>query len=186
MNNITTARLNLRSWKHSDIEVFYQINQEPKVLEFLPGAMSHDAVKSFMEKQNKQFQERGFMLWAVEIKESSELIGFVGLNFTDHPFPFAPAVEIGWRLGSKYWGKGYATEAAIAALNFGFNQIHLNEIVSFTVPENIRSQRVMKRIGMMRDAKNDFLHPKLAEDHPLSRHVLYRIHKNDFKQENIF
>ena len=108
-----------------------------------------------------------------------ELIGFIGLNYTEWQSHFTPAVEIGWRLSSQHWNKGYATEGAKAALQFGFNQCALQEIVSFTVPANIRSIRVMEKIGLSRDIKGDFAHPKLPADHPLSKHILYRLRSGD-------
>ena len=119
--------------------------------------------------------EKGFCLWAVELKSTGEFIGFIGLNYVDWPAHFTPAVEVGWRLGSQFWGHGYATEGAKAAVDFGFKKCGLKEIVSFTVPANIRSIKVMERIGMKRDLDGDFAHPKLPDDHRLSKHILYRI-----------
>jgi len=124
---------------------------------------------------NKLNDEYGYTFWAVELKETGELIGFVGLKYVDLGLDFTPAVEIGWRLGSQFWGKGYATEGAKAALDYGFNKLGLKEIISFTVPANKSSINVMKKIGMQRDLDGDFAHPKLAAGHPLSKHVLYRI-----------
>lgn len=129
-----------------------------------------------------QNNKRGYTLWAVELKETHEMIGFIGLNDTSWQSHFTPAVEIGWRLGSQYWGQGYATEGAIACLEYGFNTMNLNEIVSFTVPDNVKSIQVMERIGLKRDIKGDFAHPRLAADHPLSQHVLYRLTRNDYLQ----
>ena len=182
MNVIDTERLILRTWQKKDAFDYFQINQDEKVIEFLRGPLTQSQVKDFMEHSNKQLEERGYTLWAVELKATGELIGFVGLNYTDWPAHFTPAVEIGWRLGSQYWGKGYAREAAAAVLNFGFEQCDLKEIVSFTVPANVRSIRVMENIGMKRDLSGDFAHPKLPTDHPLSLHVLYRISKPAHKQ----
>ncbi|HVV69747.1 MAG TPA: GNAT family N-acetyltransferase [Gammaproteobacteria bacterium] len=179
MKIIETARLILRTWQSEDLDPYYRINQDPKVIEFLLGTMSQEEVKQFIDKNNQQQETRGFTLWAAELKVTHELIGFIGLNYTDWPAHFTPAVEVGWRLGSEYWGNGYATEGAKACLDYGFNQCGLKEIVSFTVPANLRSIRVMERIGMLRDVNDDFSHPRLASEHRLSRHVLYRIkHKN--------
>ena len=139
-----------------------------------------EAVDQFMKAKNRQQEERGFTLWAAELKATHELIGFVVLNYTDWEADFTPAVEVGWRLGSQYWGYGYATEGAEAAIEFGFNTIGLDEIVSFTVPMNYRSICVMERIGLQRDLKGDFRHPKLTLDHPLSQHVLYRLNKEQY------
>ncbi len=109
------------------------------------------------------------------MKETGELIGFIGLNYTDWESNFTPAVEVGWRLGSQYWGKGYATEGAKACLEYGFKKCSLKEIISFTVPSNVRSIRVMEKIGLKRDMNGDFAHPKLAANHHLSQYILYRL-----------
>lgn len=175
MSSLTTSRLLLRPWRSEDEEIYFRINQNPQVLEFLPGPLTHEQVRTFMAKQNQQLHEKGYMLWAVEIKDSGKLIGFIGLNHVTMPVHFAPAVEIGWRLDSTYWGQGYATEGAKAALEYAFNHCHLNEIVAFTVPDNYRSRKVTARLGMQEDVDGGFAHPNLPEDHPLSQHVLYRI-----------
>ena len=107
-------------------------------------------------------------------------MGFIGLNYIAWAAAFAPAVEVGWRLGSVYWGKGYATEGAKACLNYGFRKCGLKEIVSFTVPANVRSIQVMQKIGLRRDWNGDFAHPKLPADHPLSEHVLYRLTAHEY------
>ena len=174
MISITTSRLILRSWQESDIEPFYQINQDRHVIEYLAGSLTYQQVRGFIDKHNQQLKQRGYTLWAVELKHTGELIGFVGLNLIDFDLPFTPAVEIGWRLGSQYWGQGYATEAAQAALDYGFNKCGLTDIVSFTNPANQRSIRLMERLGMQRDQTQDFYHPRLAQDHPLAFHVVYR------------
>jgi RimJ/RimL family protein N-acetyltransferase len=174
MNVIETARLILRTWREQDAEALYQINQDPRVVEFLPGMMTMDEVHAFMEHCNRGFIEHRFCLFAVELKATHELIGYIGLNIPNWQAHFTPCVEIGWRLGSQYWGQGYATESARAVLHYGFHDIGLDEIVSFTVPANVRSIRVMEKIGMQRDLTGDFAHPKLAAGHPLSKHVLFR------------
>ncbi|HAT3869049.1 GNAT family N-acetyltransferase [Legionella pneumophila serogroup 2] len=178
MHPIKTSRLILRPWRQSDLESYFLINQDTKVLEFLPGSISKEQINDFMQYQNQQLETRGYMLWAVELQDTGELIGFTGLNYFDKPAHFSPAVEIGWRLGSQYWGFGYATEGALAALDYGFNHLGLNEIVAFTVPDNLRSRKVMERIGMTHDVDGSFAHPKLPTDHHLSKHVLYRIKKS--------
>jgi RimJ/RimL family protein N-acetyltransferase len=120
------------------------------------------------------FDEHGFGLWAVEVPGIADFIGFVGITVPTFEAPFTPCVEIGWRLAAAHWGRGYATEAARAVLGFGFRSLGLREIVSFTVPANLRSRRVMERIGMTRSPDDDFDHPSLPKGHPLQRHVLYR------------
>lgn len=175
---IETEKLFLRTWEEKDIEPFYSMNQDPKVIECLAGPMDIEQVKVFIKKMNTQQEERNYSLWAVEIKESGEFIGFIGLNYTDWEADFTPAVEVGWRLDSKYWGNGYAPEGAKACLDYGFNKIGLKEIISLTVPFNSNSRRVMEKIGLERDLNGDFIHPKLPKDHRLSQHVLYRL-KNE-------
>ncbi len=177
MKVIETDRLILRTWKEEDRDAYWQINQDPKVIEFLLGSMSKAQVESFIQNCNKGFEEKGFCLFATELKTSHEMIGFIGLSGTQWEAHFTPAVEVGWRLGSQYWGMGYATEGAKAVLEYGFHTLALDEIVSFTAMLNTRSIQVMERIGMKRDVRDDFVHPKLDLQHPLSKHVLYRIQK---------
>lgn len=172
---IETERLMLRTWHIDDAQKYYEINQDKKVIEFLAGPMMMEEVQTFIVGANEHQVQYGYSLWATVEKESNQLMGFIGLNKPKWQTHFAPAPEIAWRLGSQYWGKGYASEGAKAALQYGFNQCDLNEIVSFTVPMNKRSIHVMKRIGMKRDESGDFHHTKLPSDHPLSWHILYRI-----------
>lgn len=177
---IKTERLILRTWQVEDAEAYFQINQDPKVIEFLRGPLTREQIRDFIPAANNHSDQYGYTLWAVELKETGELIGFIGLNYTDWEAHFTPAVEVGWRLGSQYWDKGYATEGAKAALDYGFKHCNLQEIVSFTVPVNVRSIRVMEKIGLERDINGDFTHPKLPADHPLSKHILYRLTKEDY------
>jgi RimJ/RimL family protein N-acetyltransferase len=128
-----------------------------------------------VERIEAHFDQHGFGLWAVEIFGQASFAGFIGLCHPRFAASFTPCVEIGWRLAAEYWGRGLATEGARAALRFGFERLKMSEIVSFTVPENGASRRVMEKLGMTRDAADDFDHPLLAEGHPLRRHVLYRI-----------
>lgn len=172
---IETDRLILRTWKDKDIKPYFLINQDPKVIEFLGGALTMEQVQDFIKAQNIQYQERNYALWAAELKESGEMIGFIGLHYVDWEAHFTPAIEIGWRLGSQYWGNGYATEGAKACLSYGFNKIGLREIIAITVPANVRSRRVMEKLGLKRDMGDDFVHPELPHDHHLSQHVLYRL-----------
>lgn len=177
MNNeiFETKRLILRPWLESDIEPFHQINQDEKVVEFLPGKMSLIEVKKFISDVNNHILKHGFGLFAVELKANHELIGFVGLKYQDFVAHFTPCVEIGWRLGSNFWGKGYAADAAAAVLEIGFKKFKLKEIVSFTIPQNLRSRLVMERLGLAQDLNGDFNHSKLPINHHLSKHVLYRL-----------
>jgi RimJ/RimL family protein N-acetyltransferase len=175
MNAIETERLLLRTWRQEDADAYFKINQDPKVVEFLPGPLTAEQTDDFISAMNNKFEKYGFTNWAAYLKDTGELIGFIGLNYIKWKSHCTPAVEVSWRLGSQYWGKGYATEGAKAALDYGFNKCDLKEILSFTVPNNIRSIRVMEKIGMTRNANGDFIHPKLDPNHRLSKHVLYRI-----------
>lgn len=175
LDKIETERLILRMWQESDAEIFAAINQDEKVIEFLRGSLSLADSQNFIVSANSHFKKNGFGLWATTLKETKELIGFVGLNVPDFQSHFTPCVEIGWRLSSKHWKKGYAVEASKAVLLAGFKNFGLQEIVSFTVPQNLRSIAVMEKIGMKRDFSGDFNHPKLSLDHHLSQHILYRI-----------
>lgn len=179
---IETERLILRTWKKEDADPYFQINQNPKIIEFIRGPITMEQVNDFISAVNRQSDKHGYTLWAVELKETGELMGFIGLNYIDWESHFTPAVEVGWRLGSQFWGKGYATEGAKASLDYGFKQCGLKEIVSFTVPANIRSIRVMEKIGLKRDVNGDFAHPKLAADHLLSQHILYRLTIDEYLQ----
>jgi len=179
---IETERLLLRTWKEEDVEPFYQVNQDSRVLELLTEFLfsSREEVKNFIHQQEKSFAKNRYMFFAVEEKISQALIGFCGLMEAMPPLSVS-AVEIGWRLASGYWGKGYATELADAVLDYGWNELGLKEIFACTAAQNNRSQRVMKKIGMTRDLAGDFLHPKLPSDHRLALHVLYRIKREEGK-----
>lgn len=171
---IETDRLFLRRWQSSDVEPFVSLNADPRVMEFFPATLSRSETEAMIETIEKRISQHGCGLWAAELRETKDFIGFIGLNVPGYPLPFSPCVEIGWRLAFDHWGKGYAQEGARAALAFGFEKMRLKEIVSFTTVGNLRSRHVMERIGMIRDAKSDFDHPNLPEHHPLRNHVLYR------------
>jgi RimJ/RimL family protein N-acetyltransferase len=173
---LQTDRLLLRRWREADLDPFAAMNADPVVMEHLPGTLSIKESAAFIERIEACFDQRGYGLWAVQRTERDRpLIGCIGLFPVEPDLPCAPAVEVGWRLARASWGHGYATEAASAAIAFGFDQLRLDEIVSFTANVNLRSQRVMERLGMQRDPHRDFEHPRLPADHPLRAHVLYRI-----------
>jgi 3-dehydroquinate dehydratase/shikimate dehydrogenase len=175
---INTKRLNLRPWQESDFEPFAKLNADPRVMEFFPSVLTRGESDRLATRIKTRLEEKGWGLWAAALLDSGEFIGFIGLNEVTQeslPAPFTPAVEIGWRLSFDFWGKGYATEGALAALQYGFDVLHLKEIVSFTAVPNLRSRHVMEKIGMHRDPKDDFDHPKIPDGHFLKRHVLYRI-----------
>ena len=170
-----TERLVLRRWQLRDREPFAALNADARVMEFFPSCLSREESDAFVDRIEAAFDKLGYGLWAIELKSSGTFIGFTGLALQTFPSHFTPAVEVGWRLAYSAWGHGYASEAAIAALAYGFNAVGLDEIVSMTAATNLRSQRVMQRIGMSRRESDDFVHPNLPADSPLQPHVLYRI-----------
>jgi RimJ/RimL family protein N-acetyltransferase len=172
---LRTNRLLLRRWLPADRAPFAELNADPRVVEYLPAALSREESDAFAARIEAHFDERGFGLWAVEVPGGVAFAGFVGLSVPRFEAHFTPCVEIGWRLARQQWGRGYATEGARAALAFGLDVLQLGEIVSFTVPGNLRSRRVMERIGMTHHPADDFDHPALPEEDPLRPHVLYRI-----------
>lgn len=172
---LRTDRLLLRMWRHSDLAPFAALNADPKVMEHLPAVLDREQSDATVRRIEAHFATEGFGLWAVEVTGEVPFIGFVGLSRPQFDAHFTPAVEVGWRLARPYWGHGYATEGARAALAYGFGPLGLPEIVSFTVPGNLRSRAVMERLGMTRDPADDFAHPLLDPDDPLRTHVLYRL-----------
>jgi RimJ/RimL family protein N-acetyltransferase len=171
---IRTDRLHLRLWRNDDLPAFAALNADPKVMEFFPKPLDRAESDTLAARIRDSFVLRGFGLWAVEVPGVADFIGFVGLSVPQFEAHFTPCVEIGWRLAYEHWGSGYATEAARAALDFGFAHLALDQIVSFTATANRRSWRVMERLGMTRSPADDFDHPMVPEGHPLRRHVLYR------------
>lgn len=143
-------------------------------MEHFPAPLSRTQSDALADGIEAHMLERGWGFWAVEIPGVAPFAGFIGLGSVSFRAHFTPCVEVAWRLAAEFWGRGYATEGATAALRFGFQSLTLPEIVSFTVPANRRSVAVMERIGMTRDPREDFEHPRLPEGHPLRRHVLYR------------
>lgn len=184
MTYIETERLRLRQWEEKDLPFFIAMNQDPSVMHFFPKLLTAQESAEFMKRLKKGIDEQGFGFFACALKDTDECIGFVGLSRPSFESHFTPCVEIGWRLRSEHHGKGYATEAARAVLKFGFDKIGLDEIVSFTVPMNTKSRRVMEKIGMTHNPVDDFAHPKLAADHWLCKHVLYRISKQQWQENN--
>jgi RimJ/RimL family protein N-acetyltransferase len=178
---LETERLILREWREQDRAPFAAMSADPAVMEFLRALPTREACDQWIDYQIAHHVEHGFGFWVVEARTSGAFLGTVGLFRIFFDAPFTPAVEIGWRLARDHWGKGYATEAAAAALDHGFGPLGLAEIVAFTVPANRRSERVMQRLGMRRDAAGDFDHPRVAAGHPLSRHILYRLTRADWR-----
>jgi RimJ/RimL family protein N-acetyltransferase len=171
---IKTHRLLLRPWRDEDLPAFAKMNQDSRVMEFFPTLLDRQQSDSLAMKIQQRINDQGWGMWAVEIPGEASFIGFTGLNKLSNDLPFAPGVEIGWRLSRDFWGKGYASEAALAALEIGFLQMKLREIVAFTAEHNLRSRAVMSRIGLGY-AGEKFEHPGVPPGHSLRTHVLYRI-----------
>ncbi len=191
MKTLHTDRLILREWCASDHEPFARMNADPRVMEFLPSTLSRAESDALVERIEAHFREHGFGLYAAELRPGvnastratgGKFIGWIGLNVTRFEAHFTPCVEIGWRLAADYWGLGLATEGAREVLRYAFDDLALDEIVSFTVPANVRSTRVMQKLGMTRDAAGDFDHPSLPPGHPLRRHCLYRLRRADIQR----
>jgi RimJ/RimL family protein N-acetyltransferase len=172
-----TRRLRLRAWRDADLADFAAMNADPRVMEHFPSVMTREESDASAARIRERFTVQGFGLWVVEVLDGPGFIGCAGLARPTFEAPFTPCVEIGWRLAAAHWGQGYATEAARAVLAFAFSTQPLDELVSFTVPGNVRSRRVMEKLGMHRDPADDFDHPRIPPGHPLRRHVLYRIRR---------
>lgn len=177
---LETARLRLRQWKEEDLEHFHALNDDPEVMRYFPSRLTRSESDDLARRISSLIEEKGWGFWALETRDEGRFIGFTGLHALETKFPFSPCVEAGWRLARAYWGKGLATEAATAALDFGFRRLDLREIVAFTALGNTRSQAVMGRLGMIRS--EEFEHPDLPEGSPLRPHVLYRITGNSWME----
>lgn len=173
---IETERLILRRFQESDFAPFAKLNGNAEVMQYFPSPLTPDQSDELAKEINRRIDTNGYGFWAAIRKEDDQFIGFIGLNKTRDNMPFPPAVEIGWRLDAPYWGSGYATEGAKAALNFAFTELQVPEVISFTAVPNKPSQKVMQRIGMTHDGEY-FDHPALEDGHCLKRHILYRIGK---------
>ncbi|WP_046468316.1 GNAT family N-acetyltransferase [Allosalinactinospora lopnorensis] len=172
---LRTERLLLRRWREEDRAPFARINADPDVMRYLPALLTCGESDALSKRAQRDLDEYGYGLWALEVVETGEFIGFTGLLNVRFAAHFTPAVEVGWRLARHAWGHGYATEAARAAVRHGFDRVGLAEIVSLTVGANTRSRAVMRRLGMRRAPEDDFAHPALPAGHRLSRHLLYRL-----------
>jgi ribosomal-protein-alanine N-acetyltransferase len=179
---LETERLLLRRWREQDRDAFAAMNSDPVVMEHFVSVLSRAESDALLDRIEARFARDGFGLWAVEERGSGELLGFTGIQRVPFVAPFTPAVEVGWRLRRAVWGHGYATEAATAALAFGFGTAGLGEIVAMTTPSNERSIAVMERLGMRRDPDADFDHPRIPAGHPLRRHILYRVRAGVYSQ----
>jgi RimJ/RimL family protein N-acetyltransferase len=176
---LKTARLLLRRWRETDHVPFAALNADPVVMEYFPARLSRAESDDLIARIEAGFATHGYGLWALEVRATGEFVGFTGLAVPSFNAHFTPAAEVGWRLARSAWGKGYATEAGLASVAFGFRDVGLDEIVSFTSATNVRSRAVMKRIGMTHDPADDFDHPETEKTDPLRPHVLYRISATD-------
>jgi RimJ/RimL family protein N-acetyltransferase len=176
---IETERLALRPWILADREPFFRINADPRVMEFMPAPLSVNESNQLADRIEAHFRERGFGLFAAELQQDHSFIGFIGLSVPSFHASFTPCVEIGWCLSAEHWGQGLATEGAEAVVRHAFEVLGIDRLVSFTVPGNSKSRRVMEKLGMTRNPAEDFDHPDLPESHPLRRHVLYRLSRGD-------
>jgi ribosomal-protein-alanine N-acetyltransferase len=174
MNILTTARLKLRDWRDDDLPAFAALNADPEVMEFFPNTLTTEDSNAFAGRIRARIAEYNWGLWAVEVINGPAFIGFVGLSVPKFKAHFTPCTEIGWRLARTAWGYGYATEAARAALDYGFQILGLQEILSFTSSSNTKSRHVMEKLGMTNDPADNFDHPLVGG--PLRKHVLYRAH----------
>jgi RimJ/RimL family protein N-acetyltransferase len=172
---LETARLVLRRWTEADREPFAALNADAEVMEFFLAPMTRAESDAFVDRIEATFDECGFGLWAMERKDTGEFIGFTGLSPVRHDIPTRGEIEVGWRLARSAWGHGFASEAARAACAYGFGEAGLDAIMSMTAVLNVRSQAVMRRIGMTYDEGADFEHPAVPSAHPLRPHVVYRL-----------
>jgi RimJ/RimL family protein N-acetyltransferase len=177
---LSTERLILRPWRESDLEPFAAMNADPEVMRFFPRTLDRAGSDALAARISGFLDEHGWGLWAAEVKDGAAFIGFIGLQPPAFEAHFTPAVEVGWRLDRRHWGRGYAPEGAAAALDHAFGPLGLGEVVSMTIPANLPSQRVMQKLGLTRDPADDFDHPNLP-DWEHRRHVLYRIRRETWR-----
>lgn len=178
---LQSRRLRLRAWRDDDLPRFAELNADAEVNQYLLGPLIRSESDALVGRISEHFDREGFGFWAVEAPGVASFIGMVGLSRPSYTAPFTPCVEVGWRIAQRYWGQGFATEAAEAALEFGFATLDLSEIVALTVPANTRSRAVMSKLGMTRKPSDDFTHPLVPVGHALERHVLYRLRKESWR-----
>lgn len=170
---LSTRRLVLRPWTDDDYQPFADLNADPEVMEHFPALLKRAESDRFADRARRRLEEDGFGFWAVELPEKAPFIGFVGISAATFDAEFTPCIEVGWRLARRFWGQGLAPEAAAEAVEFGFSELHLQEIFSFTATSNRPSVRVMEKIGM--EPAGRFLHPGVPSGHPLEPHLLHRL-----------
>ncbi len=183
---LRTARLVLRPWREADREPFAAMNADPEVRRYFPSVLSRAQSDVNADFLSSRFEHTEYGPWAVEIPGVTPFAGFVGMWNVSFDDPPRGRVEIGWRLARAYWGKGYASEAARAALAFGFERCNLEEIIAFVVPANAASRAVMDRIGLVDQPAESFDHPRVPEGHPYRWHLLYRLRRADWRPDPEF
>ncbi len=181
MNKLITERLILRQWQINDQSAFAQLNADPAVMKFFPKTLSYRESNQLFNKAANLIKLNGWGFWAVELKESANLIGMVGLHYQELTLPKSPFIEIGWRLAANYWRHGYATEAAQAALHYAFTTLQQEMVYAFTAKINTPSQHLMKKLGM-KNSQQDFYHPQVMRNNQLAIHCLYQISKKQWQQ----
>lgn len=174
---LTTERLILRPWRATDREPFAALNADPVVMRHFPGSLTRAQSDAFADRVAADLAERGWGLWAVELRETGDFAGFIGLQPLKPALPCAPGTEIGWRLAAAFHGHGYATEGARRVVAYAFGELALADLVSFTTERNQASRRVMEKLGMTHDPAGDFDHPTVPVDWAGRRHVLYRLNR---------
>ena len=177
---VQTERVILRQWRDDDRPLFAAINADPQVMKYFQSTLSSAQSDALVDRVSNDISLSGWGFWAAERVDTAEFIGFVGINYSADGLPFAPCVDIGWRLGSQHWGQGLATEAAHGAMDFAFNHANLEELVSMTPLANTASERVMQKLGMIKRPKT-FLHPNVAQGHLLREHVLYKLNRDQWR-----
>ncbi|NLU71017.1 GNAT family N-acetyltransferase [Streptomyces sp. HNM0574] len=177
MSELTTRRLRLRAWREDDLDEWAEMNADPQVREHFPGVLDREASAESLARFQRDLEARGWGWWALEVRATGEFLGMTGLDPVEDGLAFT-GVEAGWRLKRAAWGHGYATEAAGAALDFGFTALALPEILAVTTAGNLRSQAVMRRLGMRHDPARDFTDPAVPPG-PLSRNVVYGLPRDE-------
>ena len=181
---VKTERLILRQWRADDRPLFAAINADPQVMEYFPSTLTRAQSDALVDRIINGINVSGWGFWAAERIDTAEFIGFVGINYSADGLPFAPCVDIGWRLGRQHWGQGFATEAAHGAMAYAFTHANLDRLVSMTPLANTASERVMQKLGMIKQQKT-FLHPKVAQGHLLQEHVLYDLNRDQWRSNGL-
>lgn len=170
-----SKRLGFRNWTNEDSDEFSKLNSDEEVMKHFPKTLSKNEVKEFIGRLKKHYDKNGYTYYATEIIETKEFIGMIGLAYQEYKSNFTPAIDIGWRLKRDAWGKGYATEGAKRCLEYAFNELEINKIISVCTVKNKKSENVMKKIGMTK--KGEFNHPELINHPEYKRHYCYEINK---------